>query len=147
MGPPSQSRPSQRRSVRACSAAPGFDPRRVDVLDPQDDPAAGLPGQQPGDQVGAGVAEMLGPRRGRGQPCDEWGNWMAFVRCHLGDAAVADPRRAGLTPGAVLLAPLWLPARLERRAGWATVGSPAARNFSASCPASSASSSAGHSTE
>ncbi len=51
----------------------GFDARRVDVLDPENDPPTSLPGHEPGDQVGAGIAEMLGTRRGRGQPRDEWG--------------------------------------------------------------------------
>src|SRR5262245_14928414 len=45
----------------------GFDARGIDVLDAQDDPSAAAAGGQPGDQIGASVADVLGARGGRGQ--------------------------------------------------------------------------------
>src|SRR5439155_24858231 len=85
---------------------PGFDPRRVDVLDPQDDSPGCFAGQQPSDQVRAGVADVLGPGRRRGESGHE-GTSHRGIRGWIRDAFVYI--------GAALLTPLWLPAVLERR--------------------------------
>src|SRR5262245_48484484 len=51
---------------------PGLDPRGIDVLDAEADAAAARPGGEPGDEVGAGIADVLRPRGGRGKPAAGW---------------------------------------------------------------------------
>ena len=49
----------------------GFDARRIDILDAKHNPCTALSGHEPGDQIGASVAQMLSAgRRGR-EPRDE----------------------------------------------------------------------------
>jgi hypothetical protein len=40
-----------------------FDAWRVDIFNPQHDSPAATPGRQPGDQVSAGIANVLGAGR------------------------------------------------------------------------------------
>ena len=50
---------------------PGPGPRGVEVLDPQDHPAPGAPGGEPGDQEGPGMPQVQPPRRRGGQSPDD----------------------------------------------------------------------------
>lgn len=68
-GVPIEAKPAE--VVERLIGGAGFDARRIDVFDAQDDTASALPGQQPADQVGARIAQVLRPGRRRGQPRDQ----------------------------------------------------------------------------
>ena len=69
-----------------------------------------MPGDQPGDQVGAGIAEVLGAGRRRSESGDEGPGHRG-----IGQRVRGLVRDALVCAGVALLAPLWLPACVERR--------------------------------